>query len=71
MAEKTADPAPQADENWQSEYLRGGKGRKDDVGGSGVLPASETDVPADAENRKKAGFVGDMDLQQNPPEEEP
>ena len=41
-----------------SEYMRGGKGRKDEVGGSGIYPASASDAPADAEIRTPAEFVG-------------
>jgi hypothetical protein len=33
------------------DYLRGGKGRKDEVGRSGIYPASAPNVPADAEVR--------------------
>ena len=32
-----------------NEYVRGGKGRRDEVGGSGIYPASMPDAPADAE----------------------
>ena len=31
------------------EYVRGGKGRKDEVGRSGIYPASAPDAPADSE----------------------
>jgi hypothetical protein len=33
------------------DYLRGGKGRKDEVGRSGIYPASAPNAPADAEVR--------------------
>jgi len=35
----------------EQEYVRGGKGRKDEVGHSGVYPASAPDAPEDAEAR--------------------
>jgi hypothetical protein len=38
----------------QDDYMRGGKGRKDEVGGSGIYPASSPDAPADAEVRSEA-----------------
>jgi len=37
-------------------YMRGGKGRKDDVRGSGIYPASSPDAPPEAEVRT----VGDL-----------
>jgi hypothetical protein len=37
----------------QDDYMRGGKGRKDEVGGSGIYPASSPDAPADAEVRSE------------------
>ena len=40
----------------ESEYMRGGKGRKDDVRGSRIYPASSSDAPAGAETRT----VGEM-----------
>jgi hypothetical protein len=41
------------DEQGQSEYVKGGKGRKDEVGGSGIYPASSPDAPGDAEVRSE------------------
>ena len=35
-------------------HIQGGKGRKDEVGGSGIYPASSPDAPADAEIRTEA-----------------
>ncbi len=35
----------------EREYVRGGKGRRDKVGGSGIYPASSPDAPGDAELR--------------------
>jgi hypothetical protein len=40
-----------------SEYMRGGKGRKDDVRGSGVYPASSPDAPGGAVVRTAREFV--------------
>jgi hypothetical protein len=40
-----------------SDYMTGGKGRKDDVRGSGIYPASSPDAPADAEIRTESGLV--------------
>jgi len=40
----------------QTEYMRGGKGRKDEVGGSGVYPASAANVPEDAVVRGPGEF---------------
>jgi hypothetical protein len=56
MAEKPEETRPEADR--ENEYMKGGKGRKDEVGGSGIYPASAPDVPADAEIRSEAGLVG-------------
>jgi hypothetical protein len=33
------------------DYVRGGRGRKDEVGRSGIYPASSPDAPADADIR--------------------
>jgi hypothetical protein len=41
----------------EREYVTGGKGRKDEVGGSGIYPASAPNVPADAEIRSEGGLV--------------
>jgi hypothetical protein len=55
MAErsKTDQPTDSADQ----EYVRGGKGRRDEVGKSGVYPASSPDAPPDAELRAPGEFV--------------
>jgi hypothetical protein len=39
---------PSQSETDQSDYMKGGKGRKDEVGRSGVYPASSPDAPGDA-----------------------
>ena len=43
---------PQTD----AEYVRGGKGRRDEVGRSGVYPASDVNAPAGAEVRGQGDF---------------
>jgi hypothetical protein len=45
-------------EERENEYIRGGKGRKDEVKGSGIYPASSPDAPADAEVRGPGELVG-------------
>jgi hypothetical protein len=69
MAEKTRKPESEQDS--QSDYMRGGKGRKDEVGGSGIYPASSDNVPADAEIRSEAGLVGHKGPPHQPSEDEP
>ena len=41
----------------ESEYMKGGKGRRDDVRGSGIYPASAPNAPADAEVRTEGDLV--------------
>jgi hypothetical protein len=41
----------------QTEYVSGGKGRRDDVRGSRIYPASAPDAPVDAEVRTAREFV--------------
>ena len=69
MAEKPGKPESEQDR--QNEYMRGGKGRKDEVGGSGIYPASSDNVPADAEIRSEAGLVGHKGPPHKPAEDEP
>jgi hypothetical protein len=72
MAEK--DPINKQTSEQQREnddYLRGGKGRKDEVGHSGIYPASAPNAPADAVVRSP----GELGRHANPsddrePEEE-
>jgi len=53
MRDKASKPAhPDADE-----YVKGGKGRKDDVRGSGIYPTSAPDAPADADVRTVGDYV--------------
>jgi hypothetical protein len=46
-----------SDQTAQDEYMRGGKGRKDEVGKSGIYPASSPDAPADALIRGEGELV--------------
>jgi hypothetical protein len=57
MADQSDDDR-QSNEERQKEYMKGGKGRKDEVGGSGIYPASSSDAPADAQIRSEGGLVG-------------
>lgn len=41
----------------QNDYVRGGKGRRDDVRGSRIYPASAPDAPGDAEIRTERDLV--------------
>jgi hypothetical protein len=56
MAGKSSDTKQRKDDQ-SSEYVKGGKGRTDDVRGSGVYPASSPDAPSDAEVRTVHDFV--------------
>jgi hypothetical protein len=46
-----------SDATQASEYVKGGKGRKDEVGRSGIYPASAPDAPVDAEIRTEGELV--------------
>jgi hypothetical protein len=61
MAEEQSPQKPSA-----NDYMRGGKGRKDEVGGSGIYPASVPDAPADAELRGQGELVGHKGPGQKP-----
>jgi hypothetical protein len=50
MAEIRTDDA-------QTEYLRGGKGRIDEIGKSGIYPSSYPDAPGDSEIRTEGELV--------------
>jgi hypothetical protein len=67
---KREETRPQSDADRQSDYIRGGKGRKDEVGGSGIYPASSDHIPADAEIRSEAGLVGHKGPQHETTEDE-
>jgi hypothetical protein len=42
----------------QKEYMKGGKGRRDEVGRSGIFPFSSRDAPADGEVVSERDLVG-------------
>src|SRR5262245_36962294 len=46
----------------RDEYVKGGRGRKDEVGRSGIYPASSPDAPADAEVRSPGNLVGHTEV---------
>jgi len=49
-----------------NDYMKGGKGRKDEVGGSGIYPASAPDVPGDAEVRSEGELAKHKGPRQKP-----
>ena len=49
--------AAQSQDERQSEYMKGGKGRKDEVGKSGIYPMSAPDAPAGAPMRTEGNLV--------------
>jgi hypothetical protein len=49
----SAKKPEQSPDDTQSEYVKGGKGRKDEVGKSGIYPASFPDAPGDAVIREE------------------
>jgi hypothetical protein len=51
------DKSRQSDEERERDYVKGGKGRRDEVGGSGIYPASSPDAPHDAEIRSPGDFA--------------
>ena len=54
----------------QNDYMRGGKGRKDEVGKSGIYPTSAPDAPINAEVRSEGELVGHKGPQQKPRKEQ-
>jgi len=56
MTSKDRDANPETNRSGD-EYMRGGKGRKDEVRGSGIYPASSANAPADAETRTVGELV--------------
>jgi hypothetical protein len=54
----------------QDDYMKRGKGRKDEVGGSGIYPASSPDAPADAEVRSESELVRHKGPRQKPTDEQ-
>jgi hypothetical protein len=55
MPSKNPDPKQRRVER-SSEYMKGGRGRTDDIRGSGIYPASAPDAP-NAEVRTARDFV--------------
>jgi len=53
----------------QDEYMKGGKGRTDKVGGSGIYPASAPNAPPDAVIRGQ-GELGHTASHHMPPHEQ-
>jgi len=62
--------AEKSDQDRQDDYMRGGKGRKDEVGGSGIYPASAPNAPADAEIRSEGDLARHEGARQQPVSEE-
>jgi hypothetical protein len=56
MASKNRDPQRSTVER-STEYVKGGRGRKDDVRGSGIYPTSSANAPSDAEVRTEGDLV--------------
>ena len=48
MADNPRDDG-QSETTERDEYMEGGKGRRDEVGGSGIYPGPTPEAPADAE----------------------
>ncbi|HWF86914.1 MAG TPA: hypothetical protein VG222_18785 [Vicinamibacterales bacterium] len=65
-----ADQRDQTKPNREDEYMRGGKGRKDEVGGSGIYPASSPNAPGDAEVRSEGELASHKGPHQKPSDEE-
>jgi hypothetical protein len=61
MASNDGDRNQPTVERSEDDYVKGGKGRKDDVRGSRIYPASAPDAPADAEVRTVGDFVKHRD----------
>jgi hypothetical protein len=55
MSNKDRDPNRSVEPS--NEYVKGGKGRKDDVRGSRIFPTSSPDAPRDAEVRTEGDLV--------------
>jgi hypothetical protein len=54
----------------QNDYMRGGKGRKDEVGRSGIYPASAPDAPTNAPVRTEADLAAHKGPRPKPTEEQ-
>jgi len=68
MSNQSREAKP-SEKDRQNEYIRGGKGRKDEVGGSGIYPASSPDAPADAEVRSEGELVSHKGPAKKPTDE--
>src|SRR5438128_6356996 len=70
MPEKTTEGDQLPIQDRQHEYMKGGKGRRDEVGRSGIYPMSSPDAPADAEVRTEAGLATHKGAPQKPSNEQ-
>jgi hypothetical protein len=66
MEDERRDPASSGSDD---DYVKGGKGRKDEVGGSGIYPASAPNAPADAEVRSEGELGGRQGPRRKPTSE--
>jgi hypothetical protein len=66
MTEQRRNP----ETNRPDDYMKGGKGRKDEVGGSGIYPASSPDAPGDAEIRSEGELARHKGPHQKPGDEQ-
>jgi hypothetical protein len=62
--------AKQSQQDRQNEYMRGGKDQRDQIGGSGIYPASAPNAPAHAEIRSESELVRHQGPPQKPTEEQ-
>jgi hypothetical protein len=69
MADQPRDER-QSKQDRQNEYMKHGKGRKDEVGGSGIYPASSPDAPANAPVRSEGELVSHKGPRQKPTDEQ-
>ena len=67
MASNDHDPNQPTIEHSDADYVKGGKGRKDDVRGSRIYPASAPDAPPDADVRTVGEFVKHRDPESKRP----
>jgi hypothetical protein len=67
MASNDRDRNQPTVEHSEENYVKGGKGRKDDVRGSRIYPASASDAPADADVRTVGDFVKHRDPRSKQP----
>jgi hypothetical protein len=67
MSDNDRDRNQPAVEHSEDDYVKGGKGRKDDVRGSRIYPASAPDAPRDADVRTVGEFVKHRDPESKHP----